>query len=393
MAVSLSRKLPLVPAEASQPARPAELRFHLLLLTFAIVLGVLLQLYGPAWLQIAFAQVKLDSLMGVFALLLALIASIAAHELGHLLAALILDYEILGGALGPLQLELWDGQARVRITAGPWFRCSVSAVPRNMPTAWRARMMVVVAAGPALSLFALCVTAVLSIAWPGTEAMNCFWSSCAEVNFFLFVLGLVPNGRSARIRNDAALFLVLCKNDVDAADMRVCHSAIELSLRHVRPEDYPQPLLSELTDFRGSPYTRLMVARRMVEWAIDSGHVEIAGEWEQSALDASKNCGAFWANLALAESACFDLLFRGNSQAAQRKLVEVDMNALFPPYLAERAQAALCLAAGKPEDAPGHVLRAQYQLPLGNTYYQYERRLLEKLHQKALALSLCASGL
>src|ERR1022692_814025 len=103
MAVALSRKLPLMPAEGPQPARPAELRFHLLLLALAIALGVLLQLYGPAWLQIVFAQVKLDSLAGVCALLLALFVSIVAHELGHLFAALFLNYEVLGATLGPLQ--------------------------------------------------------------------------------------------------------------------------------------------------------------------------------------------------------------------------------------------------------------------------------------------------
>jgi hypothetical protein len=387
MAVALSRKLPLVPAEDPQPARPAELRFHLLLLALAVALGVLLQLCGPARLQIVFAQVKLDSLAGVSALLLALFASMIAHELGHLLAALFLDYEVLGAALGPLQFDFLNSHGRVRLVAGPWFRCSVSAVPRAMPSAWRARMMIVVAAGPAVSLLALCLTTVISIDAIGPAVLGGFWSSCVEVNFFLFVLGLVPNGRFAKMRNDAALFLALCKNDSDAADMRVCHQAIELSLRRIRPEDYPQDLLSELADFRGSSYTRLMVARRMIEWAVDCGNIEQAGAWVQSALALSEQCGAYWANTILAESACFDVLFRADAGAAGRKFAGVEWKALFPPYFAERAQAVCSLAVGRAQEAPRHILRAQYQLPVGNPYYHYERSLLDNLHYKVLALT------
>ena len=383
MAVALSRKLPLVPAEEPQPARPAELRFHLLLLALAIALGVLLQLYGPSWLQIVFAAVKLDSLAGVSALLLALSASIIVHELGHLSAALFLNYEVLGAALGPLQLDVWHNQARLRFTPGPWFRCSVSAVPRDMPTAWRVRMMIVVAAGPAVTLLALITSTVISLA----AGPNGFWDFCAEVNFFLFVLGLVPNSRFAKIRNDAALFLALLKNTADAADMRACHLAIELSLRRIRPEDYPPALLSELTDFHGSSYTRLMVARRMVEWAVDSGHIELASRWDQAALAASKYCGVYWANLALAESACFALLFGGDVWAAARKFADVEPKDLFPPYFAERVEAARCLAIGLPQEAPRHILQAQYQLPPGNPYYDYERSLLDRLHHQSLALT------
>ncbi len=359
MAVALSRKLPLVPAEEPQPARPAELRFHLLLLALAIALGVLLQLYGPAWLQIAFAAVKLDSLTGASALLLALFASMITHELGHLFAALFLNYEVLGANVGPLQMDFSDGKARLRFTAGQWFRCSVSAVPRDMPTAWRARMMIVVAAGPILTLLALVTATAISL----SANPNGFWSSCAEVNFFLFALGLVPNSRLAKTRNDAALFLALLKNNADAADMRACHQAIELSLRRIRPEDYPQALLFELTNFHGNCYTRLMVARRMVEWAVGSSYIELASRWNQAALAASKSCGAYWANLALAEAACFDFLFGEDAQGAAAKFADVESRDLFPPYFAERVQAARCLAVGLLQDAPRHILRAQYQLP------------------------------
>jgi hypothetical protein len=207
------------------------------------------------------------------------------------------------------------------------------------------------------------------------------------VNFLLFILGLVPNHRFATVRNDAALFLALWKNAGDAQDIFMCQQAIELALRRTKPEDYPEPLLAELISFSGRPYTRLMVARRMVEWAVDSGKATLASDWDHASLLLGEFCGPHLANLTLAESACFDVLFRDDRSAAARKFADVDFASLFPPYLAERAHAAHLLALGEPQLAPRHVIRAQYHLPLGNPYFHYERSLLDILHSQALTRS------
>jgi hypothetical protein len=370
------------------PARSADLRFHLLLLVAAVALGSTLQSFGPSWTRAIFEQVQLDSLSGLSALLLALLASIMAHELGHLIAARAFNYEILGGAIGPFQLDRWHNQCIFRLRAGQWSRCSISAVPRRMHSRWRIQMMLVVLAGPVASWLFLAVAVSLAA---GHDAVH-FWSACAEVNFFLVMLGFIPNSRLAPIRNDAALFLALWKNADDAQDIFRCHQAIELGLRGIRPEDFPEPLLHELAAFeQGRPYTRLMVARRMVEWAVDSGHLELAREWDQEALEASAQCGPRSANRALAESACLDVGLRRDLVTACRKFAKVRFAELFPPSLAERAQAAYLVARHLPQQAPAHILRAQYQLPLGNPYYNFERMLLEQLHHLALAQNRAAT--
>lgn len=335
-----------------------------------------------------FAQVQLDSLSGLSALLLALLASAMAHELGHLLAARALNYEILAAAIGPFQLDRWHNKCIFRFRAGQWSRCSISAVPRQMHGRWRSHMMLVVLAGPAASLLFLGVAVSLAA---GHHADR-FWSACAEVNFFLVMLGFIPNSRLAPIRNDASLFLALWKNAADARDIFRCHQAIELGLRGIRPEDFPLPLLQELATFEHSrPYTRLMVARRMVEWAVDSGHLQLAREWDQESLEVSAQCGPRSANRALAESACLDVALRRDPVTASRKFAKVRFAELFPPSLAERAQAAYLVARHLPQQAPAHILRAQYQLPLGNPYYNFERMLLEHLHLLALAQNRAAA--
>jgi len=389
MAFAMSQKLPRIEAPARRSTKPGELRFHLLLLACALAVGSLLQVAGPAWSRAIFDRVKLDSVTGIAALLLALLVSIVAHELGHLLAASFLNFEILGATIGPFRYERQPGLSHFRYAADGWFRCSVSAVPREMHNGWRGRTMMVVLAGPIVTLLLFVLAARLALDSHGAGVddrwFSQFWSCCAAVNFFLFVMGLIPNGRFAAVRNDAALFLALYQNGVDAIDMMVCHQAIELGLRGVRPQDYPEPLMLELAKFHGRPYTNLMVARRMVEWAVDCDDIKMADQWDQFALSASDQCSERLANVSLAESACFDVLFRNSMRSARRKFAETDFTSLFPPALAERAIAARLVACDLPHWAPTHILQAQYHLPLGIPYYSYERMLLEKLHNRVLS--------
>jgi len=389
MAIAISSNLLPLAAPVKALPKPAAQVFHLFLLGVALVLGACLQVAGPAWSRAIFEQVKPGTVLGFAALLLALLISILAHELGHLLAALYLNYEILGFAVGPFRCERQHGKANFRYLQRNWFNCSISAVARDLRNCWRFRTMSVVAAGPVFTLLLLIVSlrfaiplnsSTASAGWPAQ-----FWSACAELNFLLFVLGLIPNGRFARMRNDAALFLALKRNSTDALDMFRCHQAIDLALGGTRPEYYSPSLIIELSSFSGRPYTNLMVARRIVEWAVDSGDVATAGCWDQYALSAAEKCGGDEANRALAESASFDLLFRGDLRSARHRFAQVDFDSLFPPAFAERAKAARLLACELPQRAGKHILQGQYHLPPGIPYYEYERMLLAKLHDLALA--------
>jgi hypothetical protein len=76
---------------------------------------------------------------------------------------------------------------------------------------------------------------------------------------------------------------------------------------------------------------------------------------------------------------------RGDLNSARAKFACVDLDELFPPCFAHRVRAARLLAIGLPHLAPAQVIRAQYALPLGLAYYDFERMLLEKIHLQALA--------
>jgi hypothetical protein len=383
MANGLTTKFPPTSLPIAEFRKRSNLTFHLLLLGLAIAGGLVFQVAGPAWALAIFGHVELGTIGGVAALLTALLVSIVAHELGHLCTAILLNYEVVGGALGPLRFERSHRATIFSYTPEDWARCYVSAVPREMGAEWRQRTMAVVAAGPAFTLLLLIIS--VCIALTRATWLTPFWSCCAEVNFLIFVLGLFPNTRFGGPRNDAALFRALYQNAADALDIFTCHRAIQLGLRGIRPEDYPEPLLLELACFNWRPYTNLLVARRMMEWAIDSGDLKLASAWDEHALANSKKCTARERNIALAESACFDVLFRHDRLSAGDKFAAVNFETLFPPSLAERARAARLLACESPSQAPAHILRAQYHLPLGIPYYDYERKLLSQLHAVALA--------
>jgi hypothetical protein len=54
--------------------------------------------------------------------------------------------------------------------------------------------------------------------------------------------------------------------------------------------------------------------------------------------------------------------------------------------LAYRARAAWLLANNRLAEVPAQVIRAQYALPHGLPYYDFERMLLSRLHLKALGM-------
>ena len=118
MAIAISPSLLPVAEPVKDVRKPAAQIFHLFLLAVALVVGACLQAIGPAWSRAIFEQVKPGTALGFAALLLALLVSIAAHELGHLSAALFLNYGILGFAVGPFRCERQHGKTSSVIFSG-----------------------------------------------------------------------------------------------------------------------------------------------------------------------------------------------------------------------------------------------------------------------------------
>jgi hypothetical protein len=358
------------------------------LLLVAVALGVLVLFFGPPWMRSLFGAISFGAPDAVPALLLATVISLIIHELGHLLAAVFLDFEVLGISLGPVRLLWLHGNYAVRFSAKRLFLGSVSVAPNSMRN-WRTRAMWVAAAGPLATLFAGLAGGGIAVLGHSAGMQHTFWCALAQINLFIFALGLIPNSPSAGMRNDAALLRMLFLNGPEAREWEVVHLIGQLRLHAVRPSEYPEPLMDRLlTHSAGRPATSVLVARTLSDWALDSGDIRMADSWDREGAVQAPHCEPRLRNSTLAASACFDVVFRRDMRSARAKFTQVNLDELFPPCFAHRVRAARLLAMDLPQLAPAEIIRAQYALPRGRAYYDFERMFLEKLHLQALSSHL-----
>jgi len=369
---------------ATEPYRKRrDVLFSFYMLILAAMLIWVFNTHGPVAIRHFFGPLPFEAPVDFLLFLAATLAAMLLHEAGHLLVSLVLGFRILGGSIGPLQIQRLPGDWKLTWSLKKLFTGSVSAVPRGM-NYWRQAMIAVVAAGPLTTLGAGLTAANFH---PAGHAVILLQISFVQVSMVLFLLGLIPNSRQARRQNDARLLLDLTLRNQGAEEMELRVLLKQYVLSGERPQDYSRALLVRLAAFRGRSESQLLFALAMANWAMDSEQIELADAWDMRALGLVSECGAPIQNSALASSACFDVIFREDMESAREKFALVDCSALFPTSFAQRASAAKEIAAGHLHRAPRHILRAQYALPRGNGYYALERFLLDRLHMKVLTAS------
>jgi hypothetical protein len=375
--------LPPLPRSLENARRKSKFSWQLLLLALAI--GIAAEIFGPSWARMIFQAVGLGTVAALSAFWAAFAAGIFLHEAGHLLAAVLQDFEILGASLGPIRAVHFHGKWTFQFS-GTVLSGSISAIPRENH-AWRKRMLLVVAAGPVATLLTGVASGLLLFSGEFEGWMNYLLASLTELSFFLFILGLIPNGSKAQIRNDAQLCYSLFRNTAEAQGILLYHLVTQLGVAGMRPRDYPERLIRKLAVGRSRPDMSLIYAHTIVMWAIDRGDMQTADAWEQRALELCERCDLRLQNLTLARSAFFDVLFRDNLVAASCKFADVDLEVLSPRYLMHRAKAAYQLAAGNVEEALAEVHRTQFRFPKHLPYYDFEHSLLSQLHRKAIEVA------
>lgn len=377
---------PLPPFIPSIPvsSRPSGVSWNLLALGLGIGFG--LKLLGPAWVQILLRSTAMGGVDAVGALFAALLAAIFLHEIGHLATAVFLDFDILGGSLGPVRAIRLHGRWSLQFS-GALLSGSVIAIPRHNDSTWRPRMLAVVAGGPLMTLLTGILAALILVQLESQGAwMAHFLSALVELNFFLFVLGLIPNAASSRARNDARLFYSLLQNTPEARQILVYHLLTQLQIAGVRPHDYPEPIIRRLAEARGKPEMCLVSANAIALWALDRGDLATADAWDKRALDLSDFCDPKSQAHAAAASACLDVILRNDLRAAMHKFAEVSLDIVSPAWLRHRARAAQRISAGHIPEALAEIAHARYSFPNQLPYYQFESMLLGRLHRIAVTM-------
>jgi hypothetical protein len=379
---SIDPPLPPLPLLGLRPVRRSKIPWNLVAAAFGVALA--LRLLGPEWMRVL--DLGGAHTLGELALLFAALnLAIVAHEAGHLALAWALNFDILGGSLGPVRAirmhNTWSFQFRWSLFSG-----SVIVVPRGGESYWRTRMLAMVAAGPAATLLAGVISALLLLNFGTSDsALARFLGASLELNFFLFFLGLFPNARESRLQNDARLILSFLKNTAESHELLLYHLMIQFEIAGVRPGDYPDQIIRRIAKAQGRPDMCLTYANTIVLWAVDRGDLETADAWERRVMDLSEFCDLKTQNHMLAGSACFDWIIRDDRKSAKDKLAQVQIDLLSPRWFRHRVTAVGWLAAGNVPEALAEIARARYEFPSRLPYYDFERTLLTRLHRKAIA--------
>lgn len=351
-----------------------------------VLLCCLLKLCAPTIAAIVLRQTNLARLSEFAMLGCALAASIVLHELGHLSAASLLRFDVLGGALGPWRISRVNRRWKIHFLGGNWLRASVSAIPKEN-SSWRRDMLIVIAAGPFATVFCCAAaTAALLRNNPG-GALGCFLAFLAELNAVLFVLGLFPNSSRARVHNDARLFLSLFFQANEAHNILLYQLLMQMKRQGFRPCFYRQDVIRELPYAECGPEMATLFAQTISDWAYDRGDFCTADAWDRRAAELGLLCeGPFYSN-ALAHSACLDLMMRCDDSAARSKCADISFEILQPEWLRHRTRAVDHLSKGSILEGMCELQRADFSLPNGLPCFEYERELLQRLRQKAKILS------
>lgn len=370
----------------SSGSAPRPALSSLFLLLGALCLGVLVRSFGPAFLSACFRPVPILELPGLLALIAGLSSAVVLHEAGHLLAALANNFEVSGMVLGPFRFVRLGASWSLTLKANRLFEASVSAFPKTQKD-WRSRMMMVVAAGPLATLLTGIVTVLSLHAHGGADNwFTWFLRVFAQVSFFIFVLGLVPNHPSLLSQNDAALLRSLWRMDSQANEMFLYHLVLQQQRMGIKPRSYSPNLMQRLAQFKGRPDFMAFFATTIASWAFDSNDMETGNTWDRQALNLCPRCGASSRHLAVVNSVCFDIIYRKNLVAARTKLSTLDTNKIVSPYLHHRAMAAIHLTARRTREALAEIAAARFTLPKHLQSSGVEYLLLSRLHAVILSI-------
>jgi hypothetical protein len=351
-----------------------------------VAMGIIiaLQTLGPRSVQHVLNMPRSDGLGGLSALLTSFIAVLVVHEAGHLVAAILMKFELLALSLGPIRVAHLHGRWSFQFNAKNLFSGAVSAIPRTNEF-WRARTLVVVGAGPAATLLSGMACAYIILSLQPTGWLGMALVSAVQLSLLIFLLGVIPNGARARVRNDAQFFCSLLRGGSEASAIYLYHLLTQLRLSGVRPRDYPESMIQTLATVQGRPDMSLLCADTITQWAIDSGKIATADAWDHRAMDLRCLCSPPQQQTAIAKSACFDVLFRNDVQAAKRKFADLDVRTISPKWLRHRTSAAHCLSTGQISEALAEISQARRFFAKHVPYYEFEEMLLKRLEEKALA--------
>ncbi len=376
---------PVLASESGAKRAPGQVLALTGLLGAGFLLGGILSSIASPSVAALFQPVAVTTLSGWAALLLASIAALVLHETGHLLASLACRFEVLTISIGPLRLSQGQLGWTSHINKTRLFTGSVVAIPRTNES-WRERMLLVVAAGPGATLLTALAAACPIYTHMANGWMLSLLTAFVQISFFIFVLGLLPNSPKSRVQNDATLFLILWQDGKAANEIFLYHLVLQLQMAGLEPRHFPLWLVELMAGFQGRPDFMILYADMLATWAFDRGDFANGNAWDARALQLSARGSLASRNASLANSACFDLVFRNDRESAKNKLAAIQVETILSPTLKHRTIAARNLALGQIARTLAEVASARYFLPTKVGMGGLECFLLKRLHASAVSV-------
>lgn len=268
--------------------------------------------------------------------------SIAVHECGHVLAALLVRFQILSFNVWPLSIEKISGSRRLRFYSSAAVPGSVIAYPRG-PYEVPKRLALMVAGGPAASLFVG-----LLAAWAALAGLKPFFGidpwMLAGFSTLIAITALIPQAAQG-IRTDGWYLNVLRRGGLLSDQLCSLFMLTYYGHSGQRPRDYDPKLLapfehpSSESPFalsgQGLRYNWLLECKRFDE-------AEQALQWILAHVEGAR------ARIWQLEAVWFFSRFRSDLESAKKWIGAARSadNAKDLAYL--KARAALLFLEGKP---------------------------------------------
>ena len=355
-------------------------------LSWKRALTIALMFAGGAALGAVMANIGLRTLpegpsvtslvMLLLALPLLYMIIIAAHELGHIVAGLLVDYWPLLFVVGPLRIEWTAEGARASLNRSFALSGGIAAMAPVGLHELRRRTLVMISGGPAASLMfgVQCLALWLATysflmsgdAGPWRRGAAGVLVFLGFGSLLLGIITLVPS-RTGGLYSDGARILRLIRH-TSAADEEVALIALTgLSLGGTRPRDWDPVLVARCSNIRDGGAFQATGQIFAYTHAADLGELARARPHLEAALAMLSELPAATRSSLLMHAATFYALFDGDIvRAAHYYRQGVRYALLNAPHQRVLADSAIQLAGGNREiaaEAAGDALRLSRRAP------------------------------
>lgn len=236
---------------------------------------------------------RLPLIMGLF-LIIAFFVSVATHEVGHLIGAVLARFQVINFVVGPVLIAAKVGGGyKVLPNLNPkLWEGHVISLPRGFDKL-RKRFMVVIGGGPLASLiFGLVFVVLSSNAWQswrttipeGISPSNfnlwswgCFLGFLGWVSVVIFIINIIPF-RTDVFPSDGLQLLRLGRGGLKAKRTTALLVSHSLFMLRERPRNLPVEIVSDILSLRENTADEAEALLVAYLFALDAGELEKADE-------------------------------------------------------------------------------------------------------------------